>query len=198
MEGLAPPASRSTVGCKPGHDSPWTLLRDLQPSMERATPPASRSTVGCKPGHDHRNVRDRIGRDQLTRVGEEKSQSDSPFLWLPFLLGIPASRLQQRIQGIRRRTWGVRGSYAGVRGAYAVRGFDSHDFFEGRFFVGFVEVFAVVEEQVKVFSFLDRNERKVFRKASCCLVSSGMVSTRSSLSGRKSGHGQGVAEGLSF
>ena len=54
---------------------------------------------------------------------------------------------------------GVRGAYAGrtqtLRGAYAVRGFDSHDFFEGRFFAGFVKVFAVVEEQVKVFSFLD-------------------------------------------
>ena len=36
-EGLGPPASRSTVGCKPGHDSPWTPLRDLQSSMERAT-----------------------------------------------------------------------------------------------------------------------------------------------------------------
>ena len=69
------------------------------------------------------------------------------------------------MQGIRRRTWGVRGSYAGVRGAYAVRGFDLHDFFEGRFFVGFVEDFAVVEEQVEVFSFLDSDERKVFRKA---------------------------------
>ena len=53
-----------------------------------------------------------------------------------FLVGFQQSRLQQRIQGTRRRTWGVRGSYAGVRGAYAVRGFDSHDFFEGRFFVG--------------------------------------------------------------
>ena len=58
------------------------------------------------------------------------------------------------MQGIRRRTWGVRRSYAGVRRAYAVRGFDLHDFFEGRIFVGFVEDFAVVEEQVKVFSFL--------------------------------------------
>ena len=41
--------------------------------------------------------------------------------------------------------------------------------------MGFVEVFAVVEEQVKVFSFLDSDERKVFREASCCLVSSGML-----------------------
>ena len=36
-EGLGPPASRSTVGCKPGHDSRWTLLTDLQPTIERAT-----------------------------------------------------------------------------------------------------------------------------------------------------------------
>ena len=78
---------------------------------------------------------------------------------------------------------GIRGKYLfaygdrtqSVRRRYAVRGFVSHDFFEGRFFVGFVEVFAVVEEQVKVFSFLDSDERKVFRKASCCLVSSGML-----------------------
>ena len=66
---------------------------------------------------------------------------------------------------VRRRTGSVRGAY----------GVDSHDFFEGRFFVGFVEDFAVVEEQVKVFSFLDSDERKDFRKASCCLVSSGML-----------------------
>ena len=56
-------------------------------------------------------------------------------------------------------------AYADVRGAYAVRGFDSHDFFEGRFLVGFVEDFAVVEEQVNLFSFLDSDERKLFRKA---------------------------------
>ena len=35
--------------------------------------------------------------------------------------------------------------------------------------MGFVEVFEAVEEQVKVFSSLDSDERKVFRKASCCL-----------------------------
>ena len=34
---LGQPASRSTVACKPGHNSPWTLIMDLQPSMERAT-----------------------------------------------------------------------------------------------------------------------------------------------------------------
>ena len=81
----------------------------------------------------------------------------------------------QRIQGKRRRTCGERRSYADLRREYAVRGFDSHDFFEGRFFVGFVEVFAVVEDKVKVFSFLDSDERKVFRKASCCLVSSALL-----------------------
>ena len=68
----------------------------------------------------------------------------------------------------------VRGVYAGRTQTYGER-FDSHDFFEGRFFVGFVQVFAVVEVQVKVFSFLDSDERKVFREASCCLVSSGML-----------------------
>ena len=73
------------------------------------------------------------------------------------------------------RMQGIRGSYADLLGEYGVRGFDSHDFFEGRFFVGFLEVFAVVKEQVNFFSFLDSDERKVFRKASCCLVSSGML-----------------------
>ena len=35
-------------------------------------------------GHVHRNVCERIGRDQPTRMGEGKSQRDPPFLWLPF------------------------------------------------------------------------------------------------------------------
>ena len=48
---LGQPASRSTVGCKPGHDSPWTLLRvPTQSGGPQAT--TSPSTVGCKPGHD--------------------------------------------------------------------------------------------------------------------------------------------------
>ena len=77
---------------------------------------------------------------------------------LPFLCPCLCRKLPTDTS--RRRELG------GQRGAYAVRGFDSHDFFEGRFFLGFVEGFAVVEEQVKVFSFLDSDERKVFRKAS--------------------------------
>ena len=81
--------------------------------------------------------------DAINPQGWEKGSlsETSHFLWLPFGWVFQQSRLQQRIQGIRLRTWGVRRSYAVVRGAYAVRGFDSHDFFEGRFFVGFCRGF---------------------------------------------------------
>ena len=75
---------------------------------------------------------------------------------------------------------------AGVRGAYAGR---TQNYGESTQYAvsfrtissrivslwGFVEVFAVVEVQVKMFSSLDSDERKVFREASCCLVSSGML-----------------------
>ena len=51
VTGLGQPASGSTVGCKPGHDSPWTLLRaPTQSGGPQAT--TSLSTVGCEPGHD--------------------------------------------------------------------------------------------------------------------------------------------------
>ena len=51
LEGLGPRPSLSTVGRKPGHDSPWTLLRaPTQSGGPQAT--TSLSTVGCKPGHD--------------------------------------------------------------------------------------------------------------------------------------------------
>ena len=49
--GLGSTSGGSTVGCKPGHDSPWTLLRaPTQSGRPQAT--TSLSTVGCKPGHD--------------------------------------------------------------------------------------------------------------------------------------------------
>ena len=83
-----------------------------------------------------------------------------------------------RTRVVRRRTGSVRGSYAGVRGAYAVRGFYPHGFFEGRFFVGFVEDFAVVEGQVKVFSFLDSDERKVFIQEGLSLLKAQPNTTR--------------------
>ena len=88
------------------------------------------------------------------------------------MVGVPAVQVTA---AYARHTQAYVGRTQTYGGEYAVRGFDSHDFFEGRFFVGFVEVFAIVEEQVKVFSFLDSDERKVSRKASCCLVSSGML-----------------------
>ena len=51
LEALGQPASGSTVGCKPGHDSPWTLLR--APTQSGGPQATTRlSTVGCEPGHD--------------------------------------------------------------------------------------------------------------------------------------------------
>ena len=149
-EGHGPPASRSTVGCKPGHDSPWDTITETSVK----------------------------GSDAIKPQGWEKgSPSETPRFFVAPLFGRYSS--SPGYSTVSKAYAGARGACAGRAQAYGVRiavgGFDSHDFFEGGFFVGLVEVFAFVEEQVKVFSFLDSDERKVFRKASCCLVSSGML-----------------------
>ena len=138
-EGHGPPASRSTVGCKPGHDSPWDTITGTSVKGSEAINPQ---------GWEKGSFRETLH-----------------FLWLLILVGIPAVQVTA---GYARHTQAYAGRTRVVRrltGAHAVRGFDSHDFFVGRFLVGFVVDFAVVEEQVKVFSFLDSDERKVFRKA---------------------------------
>ena len=59
--GHGPPASRSTVGCKPGHDSPWGTITETSVK----------------------------GSDAINPQGWEKvSLMRLPFLWLPFLVGI--------------------------------------------------------------------------------------------------------------
>ena len=108
-EGLWPPASRSTVGCTPRHDSPWDTLTETSVK----------------------------GSDAINPQGWEKGRlSETPHFFVapPFWLVFQQSRLLQRVQGRRR-------SYADLLGEYAVRSFDSHDFFEGRFFGFFVEGF---------------------------------------------------------
>ena len=81
-EGHGPPASRSTVGCKPGHDSPWDTITETSVK----------------------------GSDAINPQGWEMgSLSETPhFLWLPFLVGIPAVQVTAAIQGIRKRTRVVR------------------------------------------------------------------------------------------
>ena len=91
-EGLGPPASRSTVGCKPGHDSPWDTITETSVK-----------------GSDAINHKD----------GRREVSEKPPFLWLPFLVRIPAVQVTAafarhtqahvgRARVVRRRTGSVR------------------------------------------------------------------------------------------
>ena len=104
------PASRSTVGCKPGLALDSLKGPPTTQCGEGHGPPTSRSTVRCKPGRDspwdtftETSVK---GSNATNPQGWEKgSPSETPhFCGSPFWLVFQQSRLQQRIQGIRRRT----------------------------------------------------------------------------------------------
>ena len=69
-------------------------------------------------GDDHRNVCERIGRDQPTRMGEGMSQWDFPFLWLPLVGRYSCS---PGYSSVRRAHAGVRGAYAGRAQTYVER-----------------------------------------------------------------------------
>ena len=145
----------------------WVSFKGSPPQCgEGHGPPASQSTVGCKLGHD--SPWDTItetsvkGSDAINPQGWEKgSLSETLIFAAPFLVGIPAVQvtIQQRMQGERTRV--VRRRTERTQHAVSTRTISSRVV---SLWV-FVEDFAVVEEQVKVFSFLDSDERKVFRKA---------------------------------
>ena len=97
--GSLPSMERATGHQRAGRQSgasldttrPGLFLTDLQPSMERATSePVDGRVQAWKRlalGHDHRNVCERIGRDQPTRMGEGKFQRDSQFFFVAPLFG---------------------------------------------------------------------------------------------------------------
>ena len=69
-------------------------------------------------------------------MGEGKSQRDSPFLWLLFLVGISSIHVTAAYASHTQANGGAyAGSYASVRGTHEVRGIDSHVFCEGLFLV---------------------------------------------------------------
>ena len=99
-EGHGPPASRSTVGCKPGHDSPWDTFTETSVK----------------------------GSDAINPKGWERGspRETHHFCGSPFLVGIPAVQVTaayaRHTQAIHQ---GIRGKYVErtgiVRRAYAER-----------------------------------------------------------------------------
>ena len=176
-EGLRSPASRSTVGWKPGHDSPWTLSRDLQPSMERATghqragrwSDASLDTT--RPGTRSQK---RLRKDRTRSTHKDGRREVSVrlpiFLWLPFLVGIPSVQVtaaySRHTQAYVGRTRVVRRPTGRVRSTR----FRLARFLRGSFLCGFCRGFRSCRRAGEVVLFAGQRRRK----ASCCLVSSGL------------------------